>query len=87
MRYLLENTDRPVIVRQHPVERLAIARSSDDYGALLRETYGFPGSERDLLERGLIWAGTHTAVKAVVALTLLLAAGSDRPAIGEHFAS
>ena len=56
-------------------------------GALLRETYGFPGSERDLLGRGLIWAGTHTAVKAVVALTLLLAAGSDRPAIGEHFAS
>lgn len=38
--FLLENTDAPVIVRQHPAERLAIARTTDDYGALLNRHFG-----------------------------------------------
>jgi len=40
VKYLLENTSAPVIVRQHPVERLEIARSSDDYRSLLRQHFG-----------------------------------------------
>lgn len=40
VRYLLENTDVPVIVRQHPAERLEIARTSDDYLHLLNSYFG-----------------------------------------------
>ncbi|QTN24262.1 hypothetical protein HZ992_04485 [Rhizobacter sp. AJA081-3] len=40
VRYLLEHTEAPVIVRQHPVERLEIARSSDDYRAMLVQHFG-----------------------------------------------
>lgn len=40
VRHLLEHTDAPVIVRQHPAERLEIARTSDDYGALLQRHFG-----------------------------------------------
>lgn len=39
-KYLLENTSAPVIVRQHPVERLDIARSSDNYRDLLIHHFG-----------------------------------------------
>jgi len=35
VRFLLDNTSAPVVVRQHPAERLEIARTSDDYRALL----------------------------------------------------
>ena len=40
VRYVLDNTSAPVIVRQHPVERLAIARTSDDYSGLLAANFG-----------------------------------------------
>lgn len=39
-KYLLDNTSAPVIIRQHPVERLQIARSSDDYRGLLMRHFG-----------------------------------------------
>jgi hypothetical protein len=39
VRYLLEHTEARVIVRQHPAERLDFARTSDDYGALLRRHF------------------------------------------------
>jgi hypothetical protein len=39
-KYLLENTPAPVVVRQHPVERLDIARTSDDYRSLLTGHFG-----------------------------------------------
>lgn len=38
--YLLDNTTVPVIVRQHPAERLDIARTSDDYAGLLAKHFG-----------------------------------------------
>lgn len=38
--FLLENSNSPVIVRQHPAERLEIARTSDDYRSLLSDHFG-----------------------------------------------
>jgi L-asparaginase len=55
-------------------------------GELLRETYGFPGSERDLLSRGLIPAGFMDGLKARILLSLLLASGADRDDVRRAFA-
>lgn len=40
VRHLLENSEVPVIVRQHPAERLAFARTTDDYQGLLSRHFG-----------------------------------------------
>jgi hypothetical protein len=40
VRTVLDHTAAQVIVRQHPGERFAIHRSTDDYGVLLRESFG-----------------------------------------------
>jgi hypothetical protein len=40
VRYLLDNSDATVIVRQHPAERLSFAATSDDYRALLQRNFG-----------------------------------------------
>jgi L-asparaginase len=55
-------------------------------GSVLASTYGFPGSESDLLARGLISAGTHDPYKARILLWLLLAADADRAGIAAAFA-
>ena len=54
-------------------------------GEVLRATYGFEGSERDMLSRGLISAGFLDGPKARVFLSLLLAHGFDRDAIRAAF--
>ena len=46
-------------------------------GPVLSHTYGFPGSERDLIARGLIPAGLLDAYKARILLHLALASGGD----------
>jgi L-asparaginase len=55
-------------------------------GPVLTKTYGFPGSESDLLRRGLIAAGWQDPVKARVLLHLLLMTGATPEAIARRFA-
>lgn len=55
-------------------------------GPVLTHTYGYAGSETDLLARGLIGAGLLDAFKARVLLRVLLSGGGDRAAIAAAFA-
>jgi L-asparaginase len=54
-----------------------VLASRTQVGELLRTTYGFPGSERDLFERGLLSAGWLNARKARILLSLLVGAADD----------
>ncbi len=54
-------------------------------GEVLRQTYGFPGSETDLLSRGLTSAGPLASLKARLLLSLLLRSGVSKEAVAETF--
>ncbi len=54
-------------------------------GEVLRNTYGFPGSETDLLERGLISAGMLDGLKARLFLSLLLRSGASKEEVTRAF--
>jgi L-asparaginase len=54
-------------------------------GPVLASTYAFPGSESDLLARGLVSGGTLDPYKARLLLIALLAAGTPRPEIATAF--
>jgi L-asparaginase len=56
-------------------------------GPVLTHTYGAPGSERDLRDRGLVPAGFLHPYKARVLLRLLVAAGADRAEVATRFAA
>ncbi|WOT40653.1 asparaginase [Streptomyces coeruleorubidus] len=56
-------------------------------GPVLKQTYGFPGSESDLLGRGLTSASTLDPVKARILLQLLLMTGADKDQIAQAFSA
>ncbi|ORT59183.1 asparaginase [Streptomyces sp. CB03238] len=55
-------------------------------GPVLTSTYGFPGSEKDLINRGLIPAGDLGPYQARLLLQALLAQHADRETITKQFA-
>lgn len=56
-------------------------------GPVLASTYAFPGSESDLLARGLISAGPLDPIKARLLLSAHLAGGSSRTEVEAAFAA
>lgn len=66
-------------------EMPVILASRTGSGEVLRRTYGFPGSEMDVLGRGLICAGMLDGPKARLLLTLLLRSGASRKEIEAAF--
>ncbi len=68
-------------------EMPVVLASRTGSGEVLRSTYGFPGSETDLLERGLIPAGMLDGPKARLLLSLLLRSGAGQEEVREQFDS
>jgi L-asparaginase len=72
----------PEVMVERLVELVAVMpvvlASRAGAGVVLESTYGFVGSEVDLLTRGLMSAGALDGLKARVALALVLASTSNR---------
>jgi L-asparaginase len=62
-----------------------VLASRTNSGEVLRATYGYPGAEIDLIERGLIPSAGLDAAHSAVLLRLLLLAGVPRADIGGYF--
>jgi L-asparaginase len=74
------------LVASHAARVPVVLSTRTGAGSVLRRTYGYPGSERDLLERGLIHSGFLDPAKARVLLQLLLATDPANPAVTTAFA-
>ena len=77
-------------IMAEPLESLArempvVLASRTGSGEVHRETYGFTGSESDLLERGLINAGMLDGPKARLFLSLLLRSGQSKEDVAGEF--
>ncbi|MGV9266683.1 asparaginase [Kitasatospora sp. NPDC003701] len=76
-----------VPVLQEAAQRIPVVLASrTGGGTTLTHAYGFDGSEKDLLDRGLIGAGHLDPYKARLLLTVLLRSGADRSAVIAAFA-
>ncbi|MET9661558.1 asparaginase [Streptomyces sp. NPDC006510] len=76
-----------VPVLQEAAQRIPVVLASrTGGGTTLTQSYGFDGSEKDLLDRGLIGAGHLDPYKARLLLTVLLRSGADRSAVIAAFA-
>ncbi len=69
------------LVQEMPVVLASRTRA----GEVMRKTYGFAGSETDLMDKGLINAGWLDAFKARLLLTLLLSQNRTADEIREEF--
>jgi L-asparaginase len=63
-----------------------VATCRPERGALLHETYGFEGSERDVRAAGIVPAGLLSPAAARIKLLACLGAGLDRDGIAAAFA-
>lgn len=63
-----------------------VVTSTTRAGEVLRSTYGFAGSERDLAARGVLNGGLLEARKARLLLALLLGGGAGRQEVEDVFA-
>ncbi|MFB7919443.1 asparaginase [Streptomyces sp. NPDC056061] len=76
-----------VPVLQEAAQRIPVVLASrTSGGTTLTHAYGFDGSEKDLLDRGLIGAGHLDPYKARLLLTVLLRSSADRSAVIAAFA-
>lgn len=71
------------LARRMPV----VLASRTGAGEVLRNTYGFPGSETDLLARGLIHSGALDGLAARILLSLLLTADPSGGTVVDAFAA
>lgn len=71
------------LAKQMPV----ILTTRTGTGPVLRTTYGFPGSESDLLSRGLISGSTLDPLKARILLQMLLMTATEKNRINQIFSA